>query len=123
MAIKLTADQVFPPNGTAILVGTRPNAIYAEDGTPTGRIDGIRCDVRVLPDLAPVSVKVPGVSAPMSNDELERLGSEGHLTWVAFDKFVGTQWLDRKSGQLRVSGTATGVKIVSAPADEILDLD
>lgn len=124
MAIKLTADQVFPPVGSAILVSTRPNTIFGEDGKPTGRTDGVRCDVRALPDLTPVSVRVLGAQAPMSNDELERLALTGQLTWVEFTGFTGTQWLDRKSGELRVSGTATGVKIVSAPnVDIAIDID
>ena len=123
MAIKLTSEQVFPPVGSAILVSTRPNAIFGEDGKPTGRTDGIRLDVRSLPDLTPVSVKIPGAQAPMSNDELERLALSGQLTWVEFTGFSGTQWLDRKSGDLRVSGTATGVKLVSAPVDDDIPLD
>ena len=124
MAIKLTAEQVFPPVGSAILVSTRPNVIFGEDGKPTGRTDGIRMDCRSLPDMATVSVRVPGAQAPMSNDELERLALTGHLTWVEFTGFTGTQWLDRKSGELRVSGTATEVKIVSAPDDDIaIDID
>ena len=124
MAIKLLANQVLPPVGSAILVSTRPNTIFGEDGKPTGRVDGIRCDCRALPDLAPVSVKVPGAQAPMSNDELERQALEGHLTWVEFDDFSGTQWLDRKSGNLRVSASASGVRIVSAPDGNIpLDID
>ena len=121
MAIKLTAEQVLPPVGSAILVATRPNTIYGEDGKPTDRTDGIRCDVRVLPDLSPVTVKVPGAVAPMSNDELERRALTGQLTWVNFDGFTGSQWLDRRSGQLRVSGTATKVKITAAPNSDDVD--
>ena len=120
MAIKLTADQVFPPVGSAILVSTRPNAIFGEDNKPTGRVDGIRCDCRALPDFSVVSVKVPGAHAPMSNEELERLASEGHITWVKFTDFSGTQWFDRKTGQIRVSGTATGIQIVES--NEYLDI-
>lgn len=124
MALKLLQEQVFPPEGKAILVSTRPNSIFGEDGKPTGAVNGIRCDCRALPDLTPVSVKVPGVQAPMSNDELERQALAGHLTWVEFTGFAGTQWLDRTTGKLRVSGTATGVKIVPAPYDDgILDID
>lgn len=124
MAIKLTSEQVFPPHGRAILIATRPNAVFGEDNKPTGRTDGIRCDCRALPDLAQVSVKVPGAQAPMSNDEIERQALDGHLTWVEFTGFTGTQWLDRRSGDLRVSGTATGVKIANAPSvDDIIDLD
>lgn len=123
MAIKLTADQVFPPDGTAVLVSTRPNALYGEDSKPTGEIDGIRCDVRALPDLAPVSVKVPGAVAPLPNEDIEALAMTGHLTWVSFDKFKGTQWVDRKTGTIKVSGTAEGVKIASAPDDDTFSIE
>lgn len=122
MAVKLNANQVFPPTGAAILISTRPNTVYV-DGKPTDRTDGIRCDCRALPDLSPVTVKVPGVSAPISNEELERLALEGHLTWVEFVGFSGTQWLDRRSGALRVSGSATGVKLTTAPSGEVVDFD
>ena len=122
MSIKLNAEQVFGPNAKAVLIGTRPNSIFGDDGKPTGRTDGIRCDCRALPDLAPVSVKVPGASAPMSNNELERLALNGNLTWVEFENFAGTQWLDRKSGQLKVSGTATAVHLTSAPGgDDVIE--
>lgn len=121
MAVKFLANQAFPPFGTAILVSTRPNTIFDADGKPTGDVDGIRCDCRALPDLSPVSVKVPGAAAPMSNDELERLALAGQLTWVTFDGFVATPWLDRRSGQLRISGTATAVHLAPAPNEENVD--
>lgn len=124
MAIKLTSEQVFPPRGQAILVGTRPNTVFV-DGKPTDRTDGIRADVRALPDLSPIVVKIPGAQAPMSNDELERQALDGHLVWVEFSGFVGSQWFDHRSGQIKVSGTASGIKIVSNPMenDLLLEID
>lgn len=122
MRLKLSGAQVMPPHGSGILVGTRPNAIYGEDGKSTGQIDGIRCDVRVLPDLDLVTVKVPGATAPISNAELEATSLVGQLTWVGFDDFVGSQWLDRKTGALRVSATASAVHIVPPPTlDDIIE--
>lgn len=118
MAIKLTSEQVFPPAGKAILIATRPNTVYV-DGKPTDRVDGIRCDCRALPDLSPVSVKVPGVAAPMSNDELESRGQAGRLVWVEFTGFAGSQWFDHKSQVIKVSGSATGIKITTAPDVEV----
>ena len=61
MSIKLTGNQVFPPMGSAILVATRPNTLYGADGKPTDIVDGIRCDVKALPDLSSVTVKVPAL--------------------------------------------------------------
>lgn len=125
MAIKLTREQVLPPNGAAILMGTRPNTIYGVDGKPTDIVDGIRCDVRALPDLSPVSVKVPGAKAPISNEDIEAAAMEGRFTWVTFDGFSGTQWVDRRNNNaIRASGTATGVRIVPAPNvdDNFIDL-
>lgn len=121
MAVKLTDQQVFPPAGTAILVSTRPNTIF-QDGKPTDRVDGIRADCRALPDLTPVTVKVPGVAtAPISNEEIEARALEGRLTWISFEGFEGVQWLHRQSQELRVSGTATKVRLADAP-DSMLDI-
>lgn len=125
MAIKLTKEQVLPPNGAAILTATRPNIIYDADGKPTNSVNGIRCDLRVLPDLSPVSVKVPGAKAPISNEDIEAAAMEGRFTWVTFDGFSGTQWVDRRNNNaIRVSGTATGVRVVPAPnsGDDFIDL-
>jgi len=125
MAIKLTREQVFPPVGIGILMGTRPNTIYGADGKPTDTVDGIRCDVRALPDLSPVSVKVPGAKAPVSNEDIEASALTGHFTWVTFDGFSGTQWVDRRNNNtIRVSGTATSVRIVPAPLsdDAVVDI-
>ena len=122
MALKLLANQVFPPVGKGILVNTRPNTIYV-DGKATDRVDGIRCDVRALPDLTPVTVKVPGAAAPMSNDELARHNGVAQFVWVEFTGFVGTQYIDRRSGGLRVSATAASVKITDAPTDSDMDID
>lgn len=122
MAVKFLASQVFPPVGTAILVSTRPNTVFV-DNKPTDQVDGIRCDCRALPDLSVVSVKVPGAKAPISNEELERLASNGHLSWVEFQGFSGTPYLDRKTGQLKISGTATAVRLTSAPGADDLILD
>ena len=118
MAVKLTAEQVFPPVGTAILVSTRPNTIF-QDGKPTDRVDGIRCDCRALPDLVPVTVKVPGAVAPLSNEEIALRALDGQFTWVAFEGFEGTQWLHRQSQELRVSATATKVRLTDAPDGEV----
>lgn len=118
MAIKFLANQVFPPVGAAILVSTKPNTIFV-DGKPTDRVDGIRCDCRALPDLSPVNVKVPGAAAPMSNEEIERRNLSGDFVWVEFSGFIGTQWLDRRSQEIKVSGTATGVKLTTAPIGEV----
>lgn len=121
MAIKFLANQVFPPAGAAILVGTRPNTVFV-DGKPTDQSDGIRCDCRALPDLSPVSVKVPGVQvAPISNADIERRNLAGDFVWVEFTGFVGSQWLDRRSQEIKLSGTATGIKLTDAPAGEEVD--
>lgn len=120
MAIKFLDTQVFPPVGAAILISTRPNTIFV-DGKPTDQTDGIRCDCRALPDLSPVSVKVPGVQAPISNTEIERRNLAGDFVWVEFVGFVGTQWLDRRTQEIKLSGTATGIKLTNAPAGEEVD--
>lgn len=122
MFVKLSEDQVFPPNGYAILVGSRRNAIYGEDGKPTGQTNGIRLDCRALPDLSPVSVKVLGAhtQAPISNEEVSRRALRGELTWVQFEGFSGTTWIDRRSGTLRISGTASEVRLVDAPNDLVI---
>lgn len=123
MAIKFLPNQVFPPAGAAILVSTRPNTIYV-DGKPTDQTDGTRYDCRALPDFTPVTVKVPGVqTAPMSNSEIEHRNLAGDFVWVEFTGFVGTQWLDRRTQEIKLSGTATGVKLTNAPAGEVLDFD
>lgn len=119
MAVKLTREQVFPPLGTAILIQTRPNTIYGADGKPTDIVDGIRCDLRALPDLSPVTVKVPGAMAPISNEDIEAAALTGHFTWVTFDGFSGTQWVDRRNNNaIRVSGSANSIHIVPAPPSD-----
>lgn len=124
MSIKLTDNQVFPPMGTAILVATRPNTLYGADGKPTDIVDGIRCDVKALPDLSSVTVKVPGARAPISNEAIEAAALTGRFTWVAFDGFSGTQWVDRRNNNaIRVSGTATSVRIVEAPDSDNAEID
>ena len=121
--LKLTSEQVFPPLGRAILVSCSPNKLYDDQGKPTDRVDGIRADVRALPDLSPVTVKVLGASAPMSNDELERLNLQARFVWVEFESLVANPWTDRRSGELRISATATGIKITDASCADDYDLD
>ena len=118
MAIKFLANQVFPPVGAAILVSTKPNTVFV-DNKPTDQTDGIRCDCRALPDLTPVSVKIPGAIAPLANDDIELRNLSGNFVWVEFTGFVGTQWLDRRSQEIKLSGTATGIKLITAPTGEV----
>lgn len=120
-AITLTANQILPPAGTGILVRTDSNYQY-ENNVKTDRVDGIRADIRALPDLSPVTVKVPGATAPMSNDELKRLNGQAHFVWVEFTNLSGQIYVDRKVNEARISATATSIKVVDAPDDIDLDL-
>lgn len=115
-SIQLTASQVLPPDGKGILVGTHPNQVYDDKGNRTDRTEGIKADVRALPDLSAVTVKLSNVAVPpMSNDELERLNGQGRFVWVEFKDFIGKQYYSYRNKSMSVSATATGITVVDSP--------
>lgn len=110
--IVLSDNQVFPPDGKGILVGTSTNYVYVNN-EKTDRTEGIKADVRALPDLSTVTVKLPNVTVPpMSNDEIERLNKQGRFVWVKFDGFAGKQYYSYKKKSMCVSATATEIHVV-----------
>ena len=110
-SFKLPMETVLGSTGRAILIGVSENTLY-QDGVAKG-VDGIKVDILSVLNFERIVVKLPGV---MLSDKLqeavESYQGDGRFSWVTFDGFVGQLYQLYQTKEVKVSATATGIRLL-----------